>query len=124
MKIVHCVDCGQEFEQTNSTQIRCPLCQKFRIRELQNICTKNARKKEYEKDKICIVCGSIFHSEKKNVTHCSKKCVGVTRRKAKEDNKLKGKATKKAKGMTITEIAVAARKENLTYGQYVIKYGL
>ena len=104
MKIVHCVDCGQEFEQTNSTQIRCPLCQKFRIIELRNIRTKNARKKEYEKDKICIDCGSIFHSEKKN--------------------ELKGKATKKAKGMTITEIAVAARKEHLTYGQYVIKYGL
>ena len=48
----------------------------------------------------------------------------MTRRKAKEDKKLKGKETKKSKGMTITEIAVAARKEHLTYGQYVIKYGL
>lgn len=37
---------------------------------------------------------------------------------------MKCKATQKSKGMTITEIAVAARKENLTYGQYVIKYGL
>ena len=86
--------------------------------------TAYTAKKEYEKDKICILCGSIFHSEKKNVTHCSQKCVGVTRRKAKEDNKIKGKATEKSKGMTITEIAVAARKEHLTYGQYVIKYGL
>ena len=44
--------------------------------------------------------------------------------KSEKDQKQEVKKRKKGKGPTITEIAVAARKEHLTYGQYVAKYGL
>ena len=41
-----------------------------------------------------------------------------------KDAKQVPKKRKKGKGPTITEIAIDARKEHLTYGQYVAKYGL
>ena len=41
-----------------------------------------------------------------------------------KDRKDEVKKRRKGKGPTITEIAIEARKEHLTYGQYVAKYGL
>lgn len=47
---------------------------------------------EKKKDKICPICGSVFHSEYPNKIYCSKKCATKNRdKKRKRNNKFKGK---------------------------------
>lgn len=77
--------------------------------------------------KQCIVCGQNFVPRKYTQKCCGKKCrLENTRRRQKEIYEEHYRAIRKEKQKppknNITEIAVAARKEGLTYGQYVAKY--
>ena len=86
--------------------------------------------------KICIICGKEFVPKTHKATMCSHECRVIRRNEiAKEFNERKkalnaGKKNqpkrRKQKEKTnhdkIADIAIAARKEGLTYGQYVAKY--
>lgn len=84
-------------------------------------CYRMANRKKYiEKitEQTCAFCGKTFsHSKKKK--YCSDLC------RQKANGRGLGKPRKKGKpSMTIEQVAVAARAEGLSYGQYVAKYGL
>ncbi len=96
--------------------------------------------------KTCVVCGKQFDSFVNNQKTCSAECrkinedrvwheryerlkmEGATERiKAKEEKNnfpIPHKKREKKKKLTIDDIAVLARQEHLTYGQYVAKYGI
>ena len=83
--------------------------------------------------KICEICGTEFETNRTNKICCSKKCqvkrnciVTEQQRKnryyeEKQKNLIK-EAMPKSNHDAIANIAIAARKEGLTYGQYVAKY--
>lgn len=77
--------------------------------------------------KQCIVCGQNFTPRKYTQKCCGKKCRQENARRYQKElyeehyRAIKKEPRKPAKSC-ITEIAVAARKEGLTYGQYVAKY--
>ena len=84
-------------------------------------------------EKKCLQCGRAFYVSKKHSMrgYCSTEC----KIKAQKEHDLeyynlfkqKPAVTKrqpKKKGPSITEIAVMARREHMTYGQYVAKHGL
>lgn len=94
-------------------------------------------------EKICKECGKSFEApgNQHNLTFCSMECRKTAeRRRLKEsrerrleaarqelkenDKKPKVVRRKRKPSLTIGEIAVMARKEHMTYGQYVGKYGL
>lgn len=80
----------------------------------------------------CVVCGTIFQKRKKDHVCCSQSCQLKRRREyEKEMNALyraqkkeKENDIKKTNHEKIADIAIAAREEGLTYGQYVVKYKL
>lgn len=88
------------------------------------------------KTKTCKICGKEFLAKSYKATMCSSECRKIRnleiareqneRRKAMNAEKAKQSKVRKPKEKTnrdkITEIAIAARKEGLTYGQYVAKY--
>lgn len=76
----------------------------------------------------CDICGNVFEGRNCNSRYCSVKC-----RKSAASEKARGKYQReqmrknmpvKKRGMSLTEIAVAASKAGLTYGQYVSREGL
>lgn len=79
----------------------------------------------------CAVCGTMFQKRKKDHLCCSEKCQLKRRRQyEKEMNALyrsqkkdKAKKIEKTNHEKIADIAIAAREEGLSYGQYVAKYG-
>ena len=75
----------------------------------------------------CAICGKLFVAKNGNAKYCSKKCSDA----GAMENYYKKKASKeqaakkqRKKPLSITEIAVAARKAGMSYGQYVAKMGL
>lgn len=70
---------------------------------------------EEENYKNCSVCGKKFKVTMEHRTICSKKC------KEKKEKMKKEKGVKK-KNEELVEIAVRARGEGMSYGQYVAKY--
>lgn len=107
------------------TELICPVCGKKFVKEknAQRFCSEKCRKaynrrkpendtfKEYQ----CKWCGKIFKYDRKK-DYCSDDC----RLRA---NGRRKKSRKKAK-VSLEEIAKRCREENLSYGQYVAKYGL
>lgn len=92
---------------------------------------KNVHEKTEQK-KICIICGKEFTTTR-DAKCCSKECRDKRNvqkqsenyeRKQKEikKNGKKKKQLPKTNHEKIADIAIAARKEGLTYGQYVAKY--
>lgn len=94
-----CTDCGLVFTRCRGYKRRvvCPDCYSREIAEqkaINDTKRKEARKKseqaraeEYAKDKICVICGSVFHSERKNQKACSDRCrttIHIRRQRAKE----------------------------------------
>ncbi len=80
--------------------------------------------------KPCMICGELFQPSKINHNCCSQKC---RKKHFREQNRIysaehaaRERANNKAKAKTnydrIIEIDAAAKKEGLTYGQYVAKY--
>lgn len=76
----------------------------------------------------CAICGKLFVSKNGNAKYCSSKCreVGAKIIYQQKNHSLQEQEAKKQrkKSLSITEIAVAARKAGMTYGQYVAKMGL
>ena len=80
----------------------------------------------------CCICGKEFEKSVANSKYCSDECrkVGLSnnvknfheRKMQQELEQRKKRKRQKNNRDKITEIAIAARKEGLTYGQYVAKY--
>ena len=147
-----CLQCGNEFKPTRYTQkfctvscrtkyhieqasketamrpvtmANCPNCGKPFVKtgNSQKYCSKECRLDYEEREKadmrehqMCLYCGEYFSAPSIR-KYCSKRCAqrackGVTRIRRKKD------------GLSLVEIAKRCRDENLSYGQYVAKYGL
>lgn len=91
---LRCNECGSEFTRwpDKTSKIRCQTCykkeleQKRIMNEQQRQKRKEERKKklveEYAKEKICCMCGLVFHNESETAKYCSRKC----QRKANHNN--------------------------------------
>ena len=122
-----CVVCGKEFVPTKSNQ----LC-----------CSKNCSLKRWRSNnpeycappreiKNCIICGKEFMPIRSGHVCCSKKCTNKRNKETQRQNDAMYREMYKAqKAMPQSlhkeraDITIAARKEGLSYGQYVAKYGL
>lgn len=78
-----CNDCGAEFSlwrNSHGYKISCPKCREEEIklrkeqREKIRKQAELAREEEYKKEKVCIICGKVFHSENHTQNKCSDKC--------------------------------------------------
>ena len=80
--------------------------------------------------KKCIICGTEFKPSKSTVVCCSESCKKKRQREnekakhAEYREEQKKSKKKKTNHKQLADIAIDARKEGLTYGQYVVKYGL
>lgn len=128
---------------------KCVICGKLFTTELDRIvcCSdecKHEKKKadarrwyhenvheKVEQEKICLVCGKKFTTNRSTQKCCSKECSKKwsNARQAKYAGMYVKHPTTQKYGRggenyeAIADIAIAARKEGLTYGQYVAKYG-
>ena len=112
--IMECPVCGNEFEKAGAKKFCSAKCRKARNKE--NI-RKNHQVYKSPKRFECGWCGLFFESKKKE-DYCCEEC----RQKGENRKRSRGRRTKNT--LSIDAIAVAARKEGLSYGQYVAKYGL
>lgn len=119
---------------------KCKLCGKdFKIRFRSNevFCSEECCKAFHgiraKKDLYCVICGKKLSG--KNKKYCGETCRrrAATLRNMEEMKELSEskdvetpKVIKKKRKpkLTLVQIAVEARKEGLSYGQYVAKYGL
>ena len=107
---MECLCCGKEFIRKKNAQKHCSA----ECRRKWNS-GKEAKAKYYPKTYTCGWCGIIFESEHKR-KYCSDECRILSlagRRKS-----------RKRPALSLEEVAVLSRKEGLSYGQYVAKYGL
>lgn len=76
----------------------------------------------------CTVCDKLYIATRANAKYCSATCreKGTTELKAIYRKQQSVDKPKRKKKQSVTEIAVAARKAGMTYGQYVAKmeYGM
>jgi hypothetical protein len=76
--------------------------------------------------KECRVCKKPFKSRVKHAMFCRYECSKEARKRREAGENFDAVTTDeslRAKGvMTLREISIAAKKEGLTYGQYVTKY--
>lgn len=91
----------------------------------------------FDEKKVCPVCGKVFQKDKYRAAkkYCSQECRDSAQLESKRNYDRKNYATiydrrktrknkKKFNNQSIVDITVAARKEGMTYGQYVAKYGV
>lgn len=130
-----CVICGKEFMPKIRTNVCCSEeCKKEREKQKSKEWYRvNVKEKKPEKG-ICVVCGKKFAQKKVTQKCCSDECrhtLTIQRQNAyfkekyareKAERKEKQKQIPKTNHEKIADIAIAARKEGLTYGQYVAKY--
>lgn len=104
----------------NQKEATCPVCKKvFISAKCRKTAAKQRKQKEIAERRLtCAYCGAVFQSAKKR-KYCCEEC----QRRACGDLKRKPRERVKPK-LSIEEIAKRCREENLTYGQYVAKYGL
>lgn len=69
----------------------------------------------------CKVCGKEFQPVNWRQIYCGKECNIVANKRIQKERYRKEKTHRRG-GLTIAEIALMARAEGLTYGQYVAKY--
>lgn len=76
--------------------------------------------------KECHICKKPFKSRAKHAMFCCYACGKEAKKRREAEKRFDAVTTDKslrAKGvMTLREISIAAKKEGLTYGQYVTKY--
>ncbi len=76
----------------------------------------------------CVWCGKEFMPEYHNVVCCSEECKkkrqSAQDKSRREKFNAKDKAPEKTNHEKIAEIAIEARKQGMSYGQYVAKYNL
>ena len=115
---------------------------KIRFRKTEKFCSNECCQKYHReknqksrKNKYCVVCGTELKGRQKQ--YCSSECrmkfviqhqmeinkeqYKKPKAEVKVEPKKRGRPKKK---ITLEEINERARAENLTYGQYVAKYGL
>ena len=112
VETVTCRECGKEFKTSCSNAV---YCSKECARIWHNKAKAMRRK---ENKRYCVVCGTEL-TDYQHRRYCSEEC--------KKNNKVKYYQPKKAKKEKVTsldDIALKAREEGLTYGQYVVKYRL
>lgn len=94
---IRCNKCGTVFKRLRNTKygIRCPTCYELSVRENQEAKAERDRQQkklreqereiqnqiEFAKDKTCVKCGAIFHSEYKSAKYCSNGCSKGSQRK-------------------------------------------
>ena len=124
-----CEVCGKEFESKVSAECCSKNCYARRWRK------NNPREKTVKKIGKCIICGKEFEQKRETHLCCSKKCRKkhydeqnrIRSQKWREEHseeikKKRNKGKEKSNHEKIADIAIAARAEGLTYGQYVAKY--
>lgn len=69
----------------------------------------------------CVVCNKLYIATRANAKYCSATCreIGTSELKSAYREQQKVAKPKRKKKQSVTEIAVAARKAGMTYGQYV-----
>lgn len=73
--------------------------------------------------RACVVCGKKFQPVARTQIYCSKVCAKKRDRELRRERELAQREEKK-KSNALIDIAVAARREGMSYGQYVAKYGV
>jgi len=84
----------------------------------------------------CEICGKVFITDSPRKIFCSDECLRISSNRRKNESlkaewaayrssldQFKGDEREKPK-MSIGEISVLAKKEGLSYGQYIVKYKL
>lgn len=92
--VFKCDTCGCVFSHSkpkSDESVCCPECKAdelFKRKEEREELTRKHRaeheanlKAEYEKEKTCLACGSVFHSQSKKAKYCSTKCQRKTMKK-------------------------------------------
>ena len=109
VKKLICPVCGKEFIRETNAQVYCSeKCRRIYNRRKP----MNDNLKEY----TCAYCGKTFKWDRKK-TYCSDEC-------RLQANGRRQRKPRKPKCLPMHEIEELARKENLSYGQVVAKYGL
>lgn len=110
--IKKCAACGKEFESHSSRHRYCSA-------ECRLSCATARAKDKHSasiEKQICAYCGNEFSAERIK-KYCSDEC-------RQRSNAPKRKYGHGKVRMSLAEVAKRSRKENLTYGQFVAKYGL
>lgn len=113
--IIKCPWCGKEFERKQAAQKYC--CAECRKKAGKHVMRQN-QIRQYKSSKLfeCGWCGLMFESKTKE-EYCCEEC------RQKAENRKRNRRKNKNK-LSIEAIALASRKEGLSYGEYVMKYGL
>lgn len=133
-----CQNCGKEFVQTHYMQKLCSdECKKEHRKKYnhERIQKRKAERAARRTAKKCSECGRVFFPQRISANTCSRECSNkrtkrLNRERLAAYNKeiyksnAKTTAAPKKKTKTLKEITAAAAREHLTYGQYVLKYGL
>lgn len=122
-----CVVCGTEFMPRREEHICCcSKCSQKRWRIMNGLFFESDMKK-------CVICGTEFLQKSTRHICCSEKCQRKRnamiskepQKKRYHEQREKQKAQEampESNHKAIADIAIAARAEGLTYGQYVAKY--
>lgn len=106
-----CLNCGKLFITNKNAQKHCSAdCRREYTK-------KNGYKKGTLKVLNCAYCGETFHT-----LHKCKYCSTICRQKA--NGRYVKKSRPKKASLSLEAIAKLARAEGLSYGQYVMKYGI
>lgn len=73
--------------------------------------------------KACIVCGKKFETKTATAKYCSPECNRKKNPYTDVMPKMKERVAKKPK-FSLKEVATMARREGISYGEFVSKYGL
>jgi predicted nucleic acid-binding Zn ribbon protein len=79
-------------------------------------------KMNYQKEKVCMLCGTSFIAYTPNAKYCSDKCKHIMQLKYDEKNRQKyaeKKKEQKKKANALADILKAAQEAGMSYGQYV-----
>ncbi len=111
-EIKKCPACGKEFESHSHRHRYCSV----ECRRTYTALSKSEKRKETAAKQVCAYCGKEFSADcvKK---YCSDRCCHLA-------NTPKRKIVHGKVNVSLAEVARRSRDENLSYGQFVAKYGL
>jgi len=112
LRKVECAFCSEMFETDKNAALYCS------ARCRRQATNKKRRENNANRAFKCAFCGKLFISSRKR-KYCNEKC-----RLMASGRLLSKPRERKKPTMTLEQIVSASRKEGLSYGQYVKKYGL
>lgn len=131
---IKCAICGKEFRPDTGREKCCSEeCKREKKKaDARRWWRENSGKDKFEHEKICIVCGKKFTTNRSVQKCCSKECSKKWSnvRQAKYAGMYVKHPTTKKHGMggenyeAIADIAIEARKNGMSYGQYVAQMHL